>query len=338
MHYTIDSIEHTVDSSNRLGESHYVSRGSDELIVSDKQNQICSDLKHMLVWWKAFAEEHSIAWWMTAGSLLGTVRHQGLIPWDDDIDVSIYIANEQEFYRLKKICGTYGDYAFNIDGTGFSVLLVRDTHMRIDVFTYERRVPETTKLEYSCPYTSDCLPTFFCADLYPKCYHDTAELFDSDGLPHHDTMMYESIEVPVPKNSHMVLARWYGSSCITELFYDNHVERAHSGLSDVLRMDSHTITSRSEVLYDVFGYLGLTAARHSNAEDNKRDLMFCLLRILEPTTFIHSNSYLEMGGKVGGRICECIRNMMVVGTHPQTPSLARFVSGGGYPPPDPLVC
>lgn len=32
-------------------------------------------------------ERHSLVWYMAFGSLLGTIRHQGFIPWDDDIDI-----------------------------------------------------------------------------------------------------------------------------------------------------------------------------------------------------------------------------------------------------------
>ena len=47
----------------------------------------------MLTVLKAFAEickEHDIQWWLCSGTLLGAARHGGFIPWDDDIDVSMY--------------------------------------------------------------------------------------------------------------------------------------------------------------------------------------------------------------------------------------------------------
>ncbi|MEG2993729.1 MAG: LicD family protein, partial [Bacilli bacterium] len=35
----------------------------------------------------SFCENNNLKYFMAFGSLLGTIRHQGFIPWDDDIDV-----------------------------------------------------------------------------------------------------------------------------------------------------------------------------------------------------------------------------------------------------------
>lgn len=45
-------------------------------------------------------EENDLTYFMYAGSLLGVIRHQGFIPWDDDIDVIMF---REDFEKLNNI-------------------------------------------------------------------------------------------------------------------------------------------------------------------------------------------------------------------------------------------
>lgn len=60
-------------------------------------------LTEMLEVFDNFCTQHQIEYCLTYGTLLGAVRHQGFIPWDDDVDVFMKRKDYNRFIELWKL-------------------------------------------------------------------------------------------------------------------------------------------------------------------------------------------------------------------------------------------
>ena len=81
--------------------------------VVDKCGFETSDLQKklipMLKWFHEFCVEHQLKYYALGGTMLGIARHQGFIPWDDDIDLGM---PRNDYNRFIELCKgkRFGDY------------------------------------------------------------------------------------------------------------------------------------------------------------------------------------------------------------------------------------
>lgn len=69
-------------------------------VVSKEMKRVWSYEINILKRFISICENNGLKWCMIAGSLLGTVRHQGFIPWDDDIDVAMPRVDYDKFLEI----------------------------------------------------------------------------------------------------------------------------------------------------------------------------------------------------------------------------------------------
>lgn len=118
------------------------------LIIMDEIDRICRN--------------NSIRYTLWAGSMIGAVRHNGFIPWDDDLDIAL---ERSEYDRFLELCDKELSDRFSVVsiertpnyGYGFAKIVLEDTDveqlgvkngkglkMWVDVFPYDV-VPENSK-------------------------------------------------------------------------------------------------------------------------------------------------------------------------------------------------
>lgn len=52
-------------------------------------NPLQQKLLGMLTWLIKYIDDNNIRYYIIGGTMLGAVRHEGFIPWDDDIDSAV---------------------------------------------------------------------------------------------------------------------------------------------------------------------------------------------------------------------------------------------------------
>lgn len=92
---------------------------------------------------KRVCEENGLRYTLMAGTLLGAVRHQGFIPWDDDIDIALPWDDYQKLIEILKKDNTYKLYD-DISEPDYAYCFAKLTDLRTVV--YEPNRPKDGKL------------------------------------------------------------------------------------------------------------------------------------------------------------------------------------------------
>lgn len=82
-------------------------------------NRVQEEAFKVLVNLDIFCKEYEIEYYLSCGTLLGAIRHQGFIPWDDDVDVTMDRENYNKFVKCQAESSFFKDmnYEFQSKGT-----------------------------------------------------------------------------------------------------------------------------------------------------------------------------------------------------------------------------
>ena len=127
-----------------------------ERLLTKRETQLA--LLEMLNQLVDYLERHELRYYLVGGTLLGAVRHQGFIPWDDDIDIGMPRRDYEKLIELEAEHPIAENLKLISDVAGtfsnpFSELLRMDTRL-------ERKTAEYIR--------EDCIITKLFIDIIPQ--------------------------------------------------------------------------------------------------------------------------------------------------------------------------
>ncbi len=119
-----------------------------QYIPQGENTPICcaTHLVEILFFITSLLEEHEIPYFIYWGTLLGAIRHQGLIPWDYDLDIGILEEDYEKLKSLQSMINQQG-YWFSDCASGCGIILneicrvfyskVNDLHL--DIYIWKKQ-------------------------------------------------------------------------------------------------------------------------------------------------------------------------------------------------------
>lgn len=144
---------------------------------------------------KRVCDEHNLTFYIMNGTCLGAIRHKGAIPWDDDIDIGMYVADFDKFVTLQK----------ELDNKYFIQTI--DTDPEFCTMIARVRMQGTTIIEKDF---EDCdINHGVFIDIYPLFSYPTNPI--SERILSWKSLVYRLLLAGRPPKNHGILAKKIGN-------------------------------------------------------------------------------------------------------------------------------
>jgi phosphorylcholine metabolism protein LicD len=184
-----------------------------------------------------FLEENEIDYCIESGTLLGCVRHEGIIPWDNDLDIMIF---KDGYFKLKKLINKYTNEHHTIVNTtpGYKIFYDNDCYGELFVYDFDEKM-DLYRMAYpyinhydnqsdynQSNYNNDLyIPTFLTSDIYYN-----YQIYKKDSLFPTKKTLFEDFYVRTPNNIIDILNNTYKCNLL-ECIYDVNLNNQHEKIT-----------------------------------------------------------------------------------------------------------
>lgn len=186
------------------------------------KTEIKDDLKNMLNDVDKIFQENDLEYWISFGTLLGAVRHNDIIPWDDDIDLEIMEHDIDKLFSIEHKFKKHG-YSLVKFSLGYKIYKTDGEEIKYGVHgenKYDWKYPFVDLFPMKKDDNKYILSNDMVRLMWSNCFLEKEELYPLKKYN------FGKFKVMGPNNPLPVLNRLYGNNWKTEAIktYDHRHE------------------------------------------------------------------------------------------------------------------
>jgi hypothetical protein len=190
---------------------------TNELSLTNNKTIQANKMRTMLYIFHSLCDEQNIYYIIAYGTLLGAVRHWGMIPWDDDVDIIVFNKDRKKIYQILNIMRD--QYGYQIDNTPkLSRVLFQNMNSNyfIDIFFVENIKNKIVRTyTFDSDKILDSYQEYFLERKPEFAWWWNGFDFDPELIKERKKYIYDDMFLWGPKNPIPILESWYGPDFLT---------------------------------------------------------------------------------------------------------------------------